>query len=135
VDLGSPNEGFGGPGRGTGGEEGQPGENRWPLGNILIISEDGNQDNPDDYYVGGILIFPFETPARVHEVQLIDIDNHETAGKIVAYGKCDKKLGAFSIKPVGNNGVEIIPIHLENVTRLEVTFQNSGAVASITFCD
>jgi hypothetical protein len=89
TDLGSPNEDFGSPGRGCGGEEGQPGENRMPLGNILIISEDGNQDDPDDYYTGGTLIFTFVIPAKVHELQLIDIDNPEMAGKIVAYGQSD----------------------------------------------
>jgi hypothetical protein len=134
-DLGSPNEDFGGPGQGSGGKEGQPGENRWPLGKILIISEDGDQDDPDDNYAGGTLIFTFEIPAKVHEIQLIDIDNHETAGKIVAYGQNGKKLGAFSIQPVGNNGVQIVTINLENVTKLDIYFENSGAVAALSFCD
>jgi Tol biopolymer transport system component len=134
-DLGSPNEDFGGPGRGTGGEEGQPGENRWPLGNILIISEDGNPDNPNDYGAGGTLIFTFEIPTKVHEVQLIDIDSHETGGKIVAYDQSDNKLGTFSIQPYGNNSIQIVTINLENVARLKFYLQNSGAIAALSFCD
>jgi hypothetical protein len=134
-DLGSPNEDFGGPGRGTGGEEGQPGENRWPLGNVLIISEDGDQEDPDDHYAGGTFIFTFEKPSMIHEVQLLDIDANETTGKIVAYDQRENKLGIFSMQQLGNNSVQIVPINLENVTRLEIHLQSSGAVAAISFCD
>ena len=134
-DLGSPNEDFGGPGRGTGGEEGQPGENRWPLGNVLIISEDGDQEDPDDHYAGGTFIFTFEKPSMIHEVQLLDIDADETTGKIVAYDQRENKLGTFSMQQFGNNSFQIVPINLENVTRLEIHLQSSGAVAAISFCD
>jgi len=134
-DLGSPNEDFGGPGRGVGGEEGQPGENRWPLGNILIISEDRDQDDPDDHYAGGTFIFTFEQPSMVHEIQLLDIDANETLGKIIAYDQHDNKLGTFSMVPYGNNSVQIVPVNLANVTRLEIHLQSSGAVAAISFCD
>ncbi len=134
-DLGSPNEDFGGPGRGAGGEEGQPGENRWPLGNILIISEDRDQDDPDDHYAGGTFIFTFEEPTWVHDVQLLDIDANETTGKLVAYDQRDNKLGIFRMQPFGNNSVQNIPINLENVARLEIHLQSSGAVAAISFCD
>ncbi len=134
-DLGSPNEDFGGPGRGTGGEEGQPGENRWPLGNVLIISEDGDQEDPDDHYAGGTFIFTFEKPSMIHEVQLLDIDADETTGKIVAYDQRENKLGTFSMQQFGNNSFQIVPINLENVTRLEIHLQSSGAVTAISFCD
>jgi Tol biopolymer transport system component len=134
-DLGSPNEDFGGPGRGTGGEEGQPGENRWPLGNVLIISEDGDQEDPDDHYAGGTFIFTFETPSMIHEVQLLDIDANETTGKIVAYDQGENKLGTFRMQQFGNNSVQMVPINLENVTRLEIHLQSSGAVTAISFCD
>ena len=134
-DLGSPNEDFGGPGRGTGGEEGQPGENRWPLNNVLIISEDGDQKDPDDYYAGGTFIFTFEKPSMIYEVQLLDIDTDETAGKIVAYDRLDNKLGTFSMQPYGNNSVQVVAINRADVTRLEIHLQSSGAVAAISFCD
>jgi Tol biopolymer transport system component len=134
-DLGSPNEDFGGPGRGTGGEESQPGENRWPLGNILILSEDGDQEDPDDHYAGGTFIFTFEKPSIVHEVQLLDIDANETTGKIVAYDQRDNKISTFSMQPYGNNSIQIVPVNLENVVRLEIHLQSSGAVAALSFCD
>ncbi|MFA9491678.1 MAG: PKD domain-containing protein [Anaerolineales bacterium] len=134
-DLGSPNTDFGGPGRGAGGEEGQPGENRWPLGNVLILSEDGDQDDPDDYYAGGTFIFTFQAPVKVHEVQLLDIDIDETDGTILVFDASDTKLGMYTMQPFGNNSVQNVLIDLENVSRLEIQLESSGAVASVSFCD
>ena len=134
-DLGSPNTDFGGPGRGAGGEEGQPGENRWPLGNVLILSEDGDQDDPDDHYAGGTFIFTFQVPVKIHEVQLLDIDIDEAAGTIVAYDASDHKLGTFGMQPYGNNSVQKVLIDLENVARMEIHLESSGAVAAVSFCD
>ena len=134
-DLGSPNQDFGGPGRGTGGEEGHPGENRWPLENVLIITEDRDQADPDDFYAGGTFIFTFDVPARVHTIQLLDIDANETVVKISAYDQGGNKLGSFQAQPYGNNSVQEVSIHLERVARLEVHLQSSGAVAALSFCD
>ena len=134
-DLGSPNEAFGGPGRGTGGGEGQPGENRLPLGKVLILSQDGSQSAPNDYASGGTFIFTFDTPRKIDKIQMLDIDPHESAGKISAYDQYGTKLGSFSLLPLGNNSVQIIHISLQNVSRLEVYLQNSGALAALSFCD
>ncbi len=134
-DLGSPNEDFGGPGRGTGGGEGQPGENRTPLGKVLILSQDGNQSAPNDNASGGTFIFTFDTPRKIDKVQMLDIDAHETSGKIVAYDRDGAKLGSFSLQPLGNNSVQIVDVGLQNVSRLEIHLQNSGALAALAFCD
>jgi outer membrane biosynthesis protein TonB len=135
VDLGTPNQDFGGPGRGYGGGEGQPGENRWPLGNILILTEDGDQSDPDDYYAGGTFIFTFDEPAKLHTVQLVDIDTNETTVRISAYDQAGNKLGVFKAQPYGNNSVQVIPIDLDGVSKLEVHLQSSGAIAAISFCN
>lgn len=52
-DLGSPHIlcNPSGPGIGSGGRPGSPGENCVPQGNVLIIEEDGVGDNPDDNQV------------------------------------------------------------------------------------
>ncbi len=134
-DLGSPNKDFGGPGRGAGGEEGQPGENRTPLGNVLILSEERDQDDPDDYYAGGTLIFTFQEPSKVHEIQLLDIDVDEADGTIVAFDSSGIKLGVFAMQPFGNNSVQDVLIDLENISRLEIHLESSGAVAAVSFCD
>ena len=54
-DLGSPNQDFGGPGVGSEGGAGQPGENAVPLHNILIVDENGPDFPPDDQQVGGTI--------------------------------------------------------------------------------
>ncbi len=135
VDLGTPNQDFGGPGRGSGGGEGQPGENRFPLGKVLIITEDLDQNDPDDYYAGGTFIFTFDEPTKVHTVQLLDIDTNETTVKIAAYDQAGNKLGYVKAQPYGNNSVQVVPVNRENVSRLEIHLQSSGAVAAISFCD
>ena len=134
-DLGSPNEDFGGPGLGSGGEEDQPGENRWPLENVLIITEDMDQSDPDDHYAGGTFIFTFERPAKIKSVQLLDIDANETAVKISAYDQNGKLLGTFKPQFLGNNSVEEVSIQLESVARLEIKLQSSGAIGALSFCD
>lgn len=64
TDLGSPNESFGGPGIGGAGEMGMPFENSQAHGNVLIISEDGNGNDPDDNRNGGFITLDFGSSPR-----------------------------------------------------------------------
>ena len=130
-DLGTPNAVFGGPGVGGGGD-GDPaaGTNDTGLGNLLIISEDGVSDPPDDEAGGGHLIFMFSTPVDIENVQLVDIDTNETTGVV-----CTTPAGLipFTMLPLGNNSVQVVDINTNNVTKLEIKFPSSGAVANICF--
>ena len=131
-DLGTPNAAFGGgPGVGGGGD-GDPaaGTNDTGLGNLLIISEDGVSDPPDDEAGGGHLIFTFSTPVDIQSVQLVDIDTNETTGIV-----CTTSAGLipFGMLPLGNNSVQVVDINTNNVTKLEIKFPSSGAVANICF--
>src|SRR5690606_30503882 len=81
-DLGSPNEDFGGPGLGAGGGMGQPGQNSVPQGKILIISENGNQSNPNDYSNGGHFIFTFTEPTFVESIQMMDLETLNSSLKL-----------------------------------------------------
>ena len=67
-DVGTSNEDFGGPGIGLDGGSGSAGPNMYALGNILIISEDGDQSNPDDENDGGAIAFTSDEPVRVDRV-------------------------------------------------------------------
>lgn len=62
--LGAPNQACKppGPGRAIGGAPGMEGENCDPLGNVLIIQEEGS-DSPDDSGAGGEILFSFNLPA------------------------------------------------------------------------
>ena len=74
-DLGTPNIRYGGPGVGKdGGGPNKLFPNTMPRGNILIISEDENSDDPDDNAMGGELRFSFDPPRYLATVGLLDND-------------------------------------------------------------
>ncbi len=133
-DLGTPNETFGGPGIGSGGEAGQPGENAVALGNVLIISEDNDSSDPDDNSGGGTLSFTFAYPVRVDQVGILDIDEG-MGGTVTAYDGVGAKIGIGAMSNnLGNNSVQTVPLGVRGVRRLEVYFPGSGAVSKIVFC-
>ena len=131
-DLGTPNEDFAGPGIGAGGEAGQPGENSRALGNVLIISEDGNSGNPDDNAGGGTLIFDFTSPVRVDLLEILDIE--ESGGTVTAFDENDVVIASAPILVRGNNSYQEVLLEASGVRRLEVYFAGSGALAAIRFC-
>lgn len=132
-DLGSPNQDFGGPGRGSGGKAGQPGENSVALGNVLIITEDLDQDDPDDYHAGGTFIFEFADPVGIEALQLLDIDTNEANSKVLAFNTAGEKIGSFAMQTLGNNSVQWLMLDLQDVAKLAIKLQSSGALAAISF--
>ncbi len=136
TDLGTPNQSFGGPGVGSGGASGMPGENSLARGKILIISEDGSSSNPDDAGNGGVIKFTFSQPLRVDQVQILDIDDHEAGGTIKAYDATSggSLLATGDMLGLGDNSFQTVPVNAVGVRRLEVSFPNSGGVPAITFC-
>ena len=131
-DLGTPNETFGGPGIGSGGEAGQAGENSAALGNVLIISEDSTGGNPDDNAGGGTLIFTFASAVRVDALEVLDIE--ESGGSITAFDASGGVIDSTVIPTRGNNSFQTVALGASGVRRLEVFFAGSGAVAAIRFC-
>ncbi len=133
-DLGTPNEDFGGPGIGSGGGLGSPGANTRDLGFVLIISEDGDQLDPDDNAAGGTLIFTFTHPVRIDQVGILDIDEG-MAGTVTAFDAGGANIGAVSMAgSLGNNSVQTVNVGAAGVRRLEVYFPGSGAVTDLVFC-
>lgn len=131
LDLGTPHRDFGGPGVGSGGETGGPGENQAPLGNVLILSEDGDAADPDDSATGGTLIFTFDEPADVQAVRLLDID---VSGATIALFDADgSRFDVIAVPNLGDNSVQVVPVDATGVSRLEITLPQSGAVAGIEF--
>jgi len=134
-DLGTPNEDFGGPGVGIGGEAGTPGRNGLPRGQVLIISEDGNSDDPNDFPGGGVMEFTFDPPMPlVTEVHILDIDENHEGGTVRAFDADGLEIASQPLLPIGNNGFQVVPVGAFNVVRLEVTFSSSGALTAIVFC-
>jgi hypothetical protein len=139
-DLGSPNETFGGPGIGVGGEMGQPGANSTALGHLLIVAEnavdangDGRIDDPDDEAGGGIIKFNFDVPTDVISLQIVDIDEINQ-GFVVAYDGANQVIANVPMQMLGDNSVQRLVVNALGARRLEVVFPGSGAISDLELC-
>ncbi len=139
VDLGTPNEDFGGPGIGVGGRAGQPGQNDRALGKLLVIAEDitdalpadGIVDDPDDEAGGGVITFDFDFPVIVHRVVLVDIDveavhfSLENGGSLIGTAMSNDK---------GDNSLQTLDLSgFGALTRLRLDFSGSGAIGELEY--
>ncbi len=121
----------------TGGDSdlGTPGSgpgNDTPLGNVLIISEDGDTSDPDDDAAGGTIIFSFEQEVGVASVGVLDIDSDEGA-VITAFDGDGNEITSVAALALGNNSAQIVTLDAEGVRRLEVAFSSSGAITGLDF--
>jgi hypothetical protein len=138
-DLGTPHEDFGGPGEGTGGASGQPGENKRALNNLLIIAEDivdnnndGLVDDPDDEAGAGVVEIEFTKAQVVESITIIDIDESPPA-KFEMYND-DGFVGAANSHSYGDNAVETFDLSsFGHITRLVVTFAGSAGIGEIVY--
>ncbi|MEM6272233.1 MAG: gliding motility-associated C-terminal domain-containing protein [Bacteroidota bacterium] len=128
TDLGTPNQAFGGPGQGSGGNP----SNNQPLGNLLIISQDGDQGNPNDEAAGGDLILDFANPTYVSNLTLVDIDNHNSELEITHSGA---QITTLNLANAGNNSVQTASINQSAVSRIRIALGGSGALAGLKFCN
>ena len=145
ADLGSPNDEFGGPGIGSGGEAGSAFENNTALSNVLIVGEDLVDDSPDDGFVDDpddadlreqFLEFDFSDvkgggKVTVNSVTYMDNDEGEFGAQIEMFGPGipDQFIG---LAATGSNGVNTIDgIGVDGVRLLRVVLNGSGAVASV----
>ncbi len=134
-DLGSPNLTCAppGPGDGAGGELGQTGENCTALGNVLIISEDGDALGPDDSSDGGTITFTFTHDVEVESIDFLDI---EAAGNSVDFFDA---LGAPIanvpiVTPLGDNSFDRLTTNQVGVREFVVNLAGEGAIDAINFC-
>lgn len=133
-DLGTPNQDFGGPGIGSGGSSGAPGQNDTALGHALILSEDQDSGDPDDNGGGGVFIFLFDGPVEVVSVRVLDVDGGEDDGAVTAFDGAGMPLASVSLAPLGDNSVQQALLDATGVRRLEVSLEGSGALAEIVSC-
>ena len=138
-DLGTPNQAFGGPGVGAGGASGA-GQNSFGLGNLIIISQDNNQGNPNDYAGGGTLTYSFANLQTITYIDFVDADE-ASIPTAVLYDSDNNILGTFNGAAVGENSYQrmiiedaVAGLGVTNVARIEITFPGSGAVGVIGNC-
>ena len=97
----------------------------------------GTVTNPDDYAAGGRLVFTFEAPVIMQEVQLLDIDSgFGTDNRVRTYDRPTggSKLFEAIVPLLGNNSFQIVKTSNDpRVRRLEVVLRGSGAVAAICY--
>ncbi len=140
-DLGSPNQSFGGPGIGSGGAQGQPGQNNRALNKVMIIAEDlvdNNNDNlvddPDDEAAGGKLILDFTSPVKILNLTGLDIDS--SSNSVKGFNSSNAQVFSINFSGFGDNSLQTLSVgQSEFVTsKLEINLSDSGAIDEISYC-
>lgn len=134
LDLGTPNQDFGGPGVGAGGDLGSPHENNTALGKVLIVSQDLNTSQPNDLRGAGEFDLDYSAigPVTVHSVTIVDVEGKEGAPTVNFYDAANALIATQALTTVGDNGVEMVSFGaVTGVMRMEIMLGGSGAVDNI----
>lgn len=100
------------------------------LGNVLIISEDGDQSDPDDNICGGTFVFEFEDPSDVANFRALDT---EQGGQVRLYDVDGTLINTVYIDCLPNNGQATIDVFTGNVARMEVELYGPGAIDGLCY--
>ncbi|MGF1537979.1 MAG: phytase [Elainellaceae cyanobacterium] len=101
------------------------------LGNVLIISEDGDSSDPDDSAGGGTLTFEFDELVGELSVGLLDID--ESGSTITLFDASGSEIESLDIEAMGDNSFQTVSLGEGDVARMEVFLARSGAVTDVSF--
>ena len=101
------------------------------LGNVLIISEDGDSSDPDDALTGGTLRFEFDDLVNVQSIGLLDIE--EPSGSVTLFSDSGATIATIPIPALTDNSFQDLAINTDQVASVEVFFTGSGAVTDIDF--
>ena len=101
------------------------------LGNVLIISEDGDESDPDDRATGGTINIEFDEPSTVRAIGLLDIE--ESGGLVNLFDEESNLIKTINIEPVGDGRSFELDIEESGVARLELNLAGSGALTSLDF--
>jgi hypothetical protein len=149
IDLGSPNENFGGPGVGVGGAAGAF-ANMTALKKIIVVAQnlsdknnDSFVDDPNDAYESSQFIeFDFRTlkgasskGITVNDISYIDNDEGEFNARVLFFGPGTLNPSDIGIPAVGDNGVNTLKPGIEGVTHMQVVLDGSGGVSAVTITE
>ncbi len=114
----------------TGGDDdlGQDG-----MGNVIIISEDGDRSDPDDNARGGQIVATFDVPSTVSEVTILDTESRNGA-TIDLFDVFGNLLESFPVPQIEDGEFQIVSLgDTENVKTIEFNFRSSGAIDKLCF--
>ena len=101
-------------------------------GMVLIISEDNDQNDPDDNAGGGKLIFIFDDPVDMDSIGLFDL---EEQGYIKFYDATSSQMGSRITMPTMKDGEkERLTLNKKGISKMEVEFAGSGALTNLEYC-
>ncbi|MEM9212788.1 MAG: serine hydrolase [Cyanobacteria bacterium P01_F01_bin.150] len=104
------------------------------LGNILIISEDGDSADPDDNAKGGTLMFDWDGVVNIESLGLLDIE--ESGGTVTLYGVDDATvLATIDIPGLDDNSFQSLDIGTADVGKMDVFMVGSGAITDILIAE
>jgi len=115
---------------------GHAGENCRPLGNVLIISEDGIKTDPDDDGAGGTISFDFDAPVEFGAVKFIDDLGGSVTLRFDGGGSETKDFtDLIDFPSQGENGVFLATFkdfdQDTNVIGFDVSLDGSGTVGAL----
>lgn len=138
LDLGTPHQDFGGPGRGAGGASGSPGANTHARGNLLVIAEDltdanadGLVDDPADEQLGGSLLLTLNAPRYIESLTLVDLDSLPAEIQLT---KADGSVSTHTAPALGANSVVTVLLQADSVVAIRIVLPLEGALADILYC-
>lgn len=131
-DIGTPNEIYGGPGRGDGGVS-----NDTALGNVLILSEDLDPSDPDDIFeIGASFVFDFSANDGVvmESFDILDIEVSQNPTVVNLYDSKGEVLLSKTVEPGGDNSKSNVDLeNTSDVAIMELVMNSSGAIDNLIF--
>lgn len=129
-DLGTPNEIYGGPGIGNGGSS-----NDTALGNVLILSEDLDQNDPDDIFeIGASFVFDFSANniVTLNTFDILDIETSNNPTIVNLFDINGSLLFNTEVIPGGDNSKTNVDLqNTSGVAFMEIIMNSSGAIDNI----
>ena len=117
----------------------EEGKNDLALGKVLIISKDGNTNDPNDDEAGGQLVFNFNGKVQIESVDLLDIN--EAGGSIQIFNAAGQLLSTTVIPALGENTFQTVFVKGRTdgtpfeASRMVITLKGDGAVSQIVYTD
>lgn len=100
-------------------------------GNVLIISEDNDSNDPDDHVNGGTIFIDFAGEYGVKSIGLLDIEHSGT--HVSLFDIHNNLIVKKNAQGIADNSWQELIFNQRNVARMEVFFNTSGAITNLEY--